>query len=222
MKAIVLAAGEGVRLRPLTETQPKGMLPLANRPILEHIVMQCAQAGLTEFTFVVGYQAQTIESYFQDGARWGVHIEYVSQREQLGTAHALDSLPERTRDRFLVVNGDSLLKASDIAWMAASEDMAMGVFHHDDPRHLGIVEAERERVVRILEKVEKPPSDLANAGLYLFTPDVFDAVARTPKSPRGEYELTDSLQMLIDQGKTVRCVRLSYWKELTYPCRPHS
>ncbi|MBI4289116.1 MAG: NTP transferase domain-containing protein [Chloroflexi bacterium] len=217
MRVIVLTAGEGVRLRPLTETQPKGMLPVANQPILEHIVTQCALIGLEEFTFVVGYQAQIIEDYFQDGARWGVHIEYASQRKQLGTAHALNSLPERERDRFLVINGDSLLKASDIGRIAASESICMGVIEHPNPRHLGVVETQGENVIRILEKVDKPPSNLANAGLYLFTPDIFDAVARTPRSARGEYEITDSLQMLINEGKTVRCVRLSYWRDLSYP-----
>lgn len=217
MKVIVLAAGEGVRLRPLTEMQPKGMLPIANRPILEHILIQCSLAGLRDFVFVVGYQAQTIETYFQDGAAWGVRIEYVSQRKQMGTAHALDSLPQKEKDRFLVVNGDALVKAIDIGRVVSSPDTAMGVIEHQNPRHLGVVQIEGERVVRILEKLEKPPSNLANAGVYLFTPEIFDALARTPKSPRGEYELTDSLQLLIDEGKTVRHIRLSYWKDMSYP-----
>lgn len=217
MKVVILAAGEGIRLRPLTETRPKVMLPLANRPILEHILIEATQAGLRDFIFVVGYQAQTIEDYFQDGFNWGVHIEYAVQRKQLGTAHAISALGRLGNGRFMVINGDSLVKAQDIARVAASAEITMGVIEHKDPRHLGVVETEGSRVLRIHEKMDKPPSDLANAGLYLFTPDIFGAVARTPKSPRGEYELTDSLQLLINEGKIVNHIRLGYWRDLSYP-----
>lgn len=217
MKTVILAAGEGVRLRPLTETMPKVMLPLANRPILEHILTEAAQAGLKEFIFIVGYQAQTIEQYFRDGANWGVHIEYVSQRKQLGTAHALRTLTQLGNEPFVVINGDSPVKTLDIKCIAASEHIAMGVIKHPNPKHLGVVETEGDRVVRIHEKKENPPSNLANAGLYLFTPDIFPALLRTEKSPRGEYELTDSLQLLIDEGIIVRFVTIGYWQDLSYP-----
>lgn len=217
MKAVILAAGEGLRLRPLTETRPKVMLPLANRPILEHIVIEAAQAGFREFVFVVGYQARTIEAYFRDGARWGVHIEYVSQRKQLGTAHALGAVGGLGGDKFLVLNGDALVKASDIGRVAASDQVTLGVIEHAHPQHLGVVETEGDRVIRIHEKRERPPSNWVNAGVYLFTPDIFNALARTSKSPRGEYEITDSLQLLIDEGNIVNCFRLGYWRDLSYP-----
>ncbi len=217
MKVVILAAGQGVRLHPLTETQPKVMLPLANRPVLEHIMVEAIRAGFRDFVFVVGYRSHAIEAYFQDGARWSAHIEYVTQPQQLGTAHALSTLAGMVADRFLVINGDSLVKAPDIGRVAASDRIALGVIEHRDPRHLGVVSIEGGRIVRIHEKMENPPSNLANAGLYLFTPDIFSALARTRKSPRGEYELTASLQLLIDEGQVVSHTHLEYWKDLTYP-----
>lgn len=217
MKIVILAAGEGIRLRPLTETRPKVMLPLANKPILEHILTESVQAGLNDFIFIVGYQSQTIEDYFRDGARWGVHIEYISQRKQLGTAHALRTLTELGNERFVVINGDSPVKSADIKQVATSEYIAMGVIEQPDPKHLGVVEVEGNRVVRIHEKKEPPPSKLANAGLYLFTPDIFPALFKTEKSPRGEYEITDSLQLLINEGKIVLHVKIGYWQDLSYP-----
>ncbi|MDP2952405.1 MAG: sugar phosphate nucleotidyltransferase [Chloroflexota bacterium] len=217
MKAVVLAAGVGTRMRPLTYARPKVMLPLANRPLLEHLLLEIKKAGIGEFLLVVGYCAQKVQDYFGDGSRWGVKIDYAFQRRQSGTADALRQAEGWTQEPFLLLNGDVLVKEGDIARVVAGPGMAMGVIEVSDPAEKGVVEVEGDRVMRIHEKSPNPPSRLANAGVYLLTRDIFPALARVPKSPRGEYELTDSLQAVIDEGCPIFHRRLDYWQDLSYP-----
>ncbi|MBI2979696.1 MAG: NTP transferase domain-containing protein [Chloroflexi bacterium] len=217
MKAVILAAGEGSRMRPLTYTRPKVMLPIANKPILEHLLIEVAKAGIKQFIFIVGYHDERVRDYFGDGDKWGVNIEYCSQRKQLGTADALRMVDGLIDAKFLMVNGDIIVTEKEISRLARRRDNTMGVVEVEDTRGLGLIEVNRNRVVRIYEKVAKPPSHIANAGLYLFTPEIFTAVSRTPKSSRGEYELTDSLQWLIDQGRPVSYQKMAYWLDLSYP-----
>ena len=112
-KAVILAAGEGKRMRPLTYTRPKGMLPIANKPILEHILLEIKKTGITDFIFIIGYQGQEISNYFGSGDKWGVNIEYFRQINQLGTSDAIRILRGVINDSFLLVNGDSLLNHQD-------------------------------------------------------------------------------------------------------------
>ena len=217
MKAVILAAGEGNRMRPLTYTRPKVMLPIANRPILEHLVIEMKKAGIKQFTFVVGYHGETIRQHFGDGARWGVSIDYVPQRKQLGTAHAVKMVEGFVKGKFLLANGDVLLKVDDIKKILAKDNIALSLIEVEDTRDLGVVELAGDKVKAIHEKVDKPPSKLVNAGVYLLTPDIFPAIARTEKSPRGEYELTDSLQILLGDGRPVSGVKIDHWLNLSYP-----
>ena len=142
MKAVVLAAGEGVRMYPLTDTRPKVMLPVADRPIVEHLLLSLREAGIEDFVFIVGYRAETVRDYFGSGGEWGVKIEYITQRRQRGTAHALRQIKGLGAEKFLLVNGDILLKGSDIARVLARDTVTMGVAEVDDPRGLGVVEVE--------------------------------------------------------------------------------
>jgi len=217
LKAVILAAGEGSRMRPLTYTRPKVMLPIANKPVLEHLLIEASAAGIGEFIFVVGYHDEAVLDYFGDGSKWSVRIDYVKQRRQLGTADALKMVADLTEGIFLLMNGDMVIGRQDIAEMAGSEDTTLAVIEVSDPRGLGVVEAGGGRVVRIYEKEENPPSRLANAGLYLLTPEIFDAIARTVKSPRGEYELTDSLTLLIEAGHNIGCHTIGQWLDISYP-----
>jgi len=217
LKAVILAAGEGNRMRPLTYTRPKVMLPIANKPILEHLLIEVREAGIKEFVFIVGYHDEQVRDYFGNGRKWGVSIEYCIQRRQSGTADALRVVEGVVDSNFLMINGDVLVKRRDIKSVAGSEKTTVSVIEVADTKGLGLVEAKRGRVVRIHEKVEKPPSNLANAGLYLFTPEIFEAISRTPKSPRGEFEITDSLQMMIDGGQYISCKKIGYWLDLSYP-----
>lgn len=217
MKAVILAAGEGSRMRPLTFTRPKVMLPIAGKPILEHLLLEVSAAGITEFILVVGYHDEQVRSYFADGARWGLKISYCQQTRQLGTAHALKQLEKQLQADFLVMNGDILAKSADIAALAASSETTLGVFEASDPSRLGVLEIDGSRVKRIHEKSANPPTNLANAGLYFFTPRIFAAINNTPLSLRGEYEITASIQMLIDSGLAVGYRPLTYWQDVSYP-----
>lgn len=217
MKAVILAAGEGNRMRPLTYTKPKVMLPIANKPILEHLLIEAEKAGIKQFIFIVGYHDEQVRQYFDDGGRWRVSIEYSTQRKQQGTADALRMVAGLVDENFLMVNGDVIVNEKEIKRLASQNGTTMTVVEVEDTRGLGLVEVDGDKVVRIHEKVAKPPSRLANAGVYLFTPEIFTAIAQTAKSPRGEYELTDSLQRLIDQGGSVSYQRIESWLDLSYP-----
>lgn len=217
MKAVILAAGEGQRMRPLTANRPKVMLPIAGKPILEHLLVELQAAGIADFIFVVGYGEKQVRSYFGDGGKWGVKIAYSVQRKQLGTADAIRMAGEVVDGNFLVINGDIIVNRADIKRLLKSTHNTISVIEVKDPHGLGIVELAKDRVVKILEKPKKPPTLMANAGLYLFTPEVFDAIAKTEKSPRGEYEITDSLQILMAGKDGLRYVEIKSWLDLSYP-----
>ncbi|MFC2038535.1 bifunctional sugar-1-phosphate nucleotidylyltransferase/acetyltransferase [Chloroflexota bacterium] len=217
MKAIILAAGEGSRMQPLTSNRPKVMLPIANKPIIEHLLIEAREAGIRDFIFIVGYHDEQIRDYFGAGSKWDVNIEYATQRNQLGTADAVRMVAGLIDDNFLMMNGDIIVGRNDIQNLAAGSGITMSLFTVENTEGLGLVEVEEDRVIRIHEKVGKPPSNLANAGLYLFTPEIFEAIAKTPTSQRGEYEITDSLQLIIDNGGDVGYRKIEYWLDTSFP-----
>jgi len=212
-----LAAGEGNRMRPLTYTRPKAMLPIANKPILEHLVIQAREASIREFVFIVGYHDEQVRDYFGNGEKWGVTIEYCTQKRQLGTADALRMAESLIDGNFLAINGDIVVNQKDIHSLTRKRNNTLSVIKVESGRDLGMVALSGDRVVHIYEKAEKPPSFMANAALYLFTPDIFDAISKTSKSPRGEYEITDSLQLMIESGYHISYQEISYWLDLSYP-----
>jgi len=204
MRAVILAAGEGTRMRPLTENRPKVMLPIANRPMLEYTIMEARQAGITDFVLIVGYRKEAIIGYFGDGSRFGVHIDYVTQEKQSGTGHAFGMAAQICDDRFIALNGDVTVRADHLKkLLSRRDDAVITVKEVADPRSFGVIETSGSNVVRIVEKSPNPPTNLANAGIYLFDPCIFEAIEKTPLSPRGEIEITDSLQYLIDTGHTI-------------------
>jgi len=219
MKAVFLAAGEGQRMHPLTYTRPKVMLPIANKPILEHLLIETKAAGINEFIIIVGYHDEQIRKHFGNGDRMGINIDYVTQRKQLGTADALRMVEGMVDGNFLMMNGDNIVGQQDIKKLVDCIDVTMSLVEVKNTQNLGLVETDEDEVVRIYEKIEKPkpPSNLANAGLYLFTQAIFSAVSQTSTSTRGEYEITDSIQLLIDQGNTVSYQKIDYWLDLSYP-----
>ena len=204
-------------MRPLTANRPKVMLPIASKPILEHLLIEVKEAGIGEFIFVVGYCEQQVRSYFGDGGKWGVKVAYSEQRKQLGTADAIRVAGGVTDGNFLVINGDVIVNRADIKRLMKSTHNTMSVIEVKDPRGLGIVELASGKVVSIYEKSKNPPTLMANTGMYLFTPEIFDAIARTEKSPRGEYEITDSLKILMGQKTGLRYVEIKSWLDLSYP-----
>jgi len=217
MKVVILAAGEGSRMHPLTYTRPKAMLPIANKPILEHLVIEVAEAGIKDFVFVVGYHDEQVREYFGNGERWGLKMEYVTQRKPLGTADAVKAIKPLIKGNFLVMNGDIIASRRDIAKLAVRKNNTLGVREVKDVSGLGVVEIEDGNVVNICEKTENPPSNMANTGLYLFTTDIFEAIEKTPESVRGEYEITASLQLMLEQGIKIGYQQIEYWLDCSYP-----
>ena len=216
MQCVVLAAGEGKRMRPLTARRPKVMLPIANRPIMEHLVVAARDAGITDFVFVVGYFEREIRNHFGDGSSLGVKITYVTQRHQLGTADALRATAGMVNGRFLLLNGDMVLKRSDIERFCRMSVPCMGIHETDHPEDYGVVTVEGGRITRLEEKSERPKSNLINAGAYLFDPDIFDLLAGVKISGRGEFELTDALESYIREG-TLAAHPLDYWLDVGQP-----
>ena len=204
-------------MRPLTHSRPKVMLPIANKPILEHLLTQVRDAGIGEIVLVVGYCDDQVRSYFGNGGKWGVQIEYCTQRKQLGTANALEQARGLIDGPCLMLNGDIIVDQADIQGLTRMTNNTISVVEVQETSELGVVELEKDRVVHIYEKTRGLPFTTANSGMYLFTPDIFSAIAQTPKSPRGEYEITTTLQMKINKGEPVSCHRIERWLDLSYP-----
>lgn len=219
MKAVVLVAGKGTRMEPLTSGCPKVMLQVANKPILEHILNSAIEAGIEGFVFITGYLEEQIKEYFGDGSKWGVSIEYVQQKEQLGTANAIGCAKGYVEGAFLVLNGDMLIGQEDLKiLLSRTEEAVICVKEVENPSDFGVLETENNRVIRIIEKPKNPPTNLANAGIYLFRESIFDFIDRTRASVRNELEITDSIQMLIDSGVAVGYSSLEgRWIDIGYP-----
>jgi len=217
LKAVILAAGEGHRMRPLTSHRPKVMLPIGNKPIMEHLLIEAKAGGITQFVFVVGYCDEQVREYFGNGEKWGVSIAYSEQRKQLGTADAIRNVEGAVDGNFLVINGDVIIGRDDIKRLRTRKTSTMSVIEVKDPRGLGMVELSGGKVINIYEKTAAPPTIMANTGLYLFTPQIFEAIAKTEKSPRGEYEITDSLKILMAADKGLHYQEITSWLDLSYP-----
>jgi len=215
MQSIILAAGEGSRMRPLTANTPKVMLPVACKPLLEEIILRAIDAGSDRFVIVVGYQADRVRSHFGDGSRLGVRIEYAVQERQLGTGHALMAAESNASDHFLVLNGDVLPDTDSLRAMSR-EDAAVSAIRVDDPTRYGVFLEENGIFKSVVEKSPEPPSNLANAGIYVLNRSVFDALRAMPLSERGEYELTDALNSLAAR-ETIKIVNLKSWLEIGRP-----
>ena len=218
MKALILAAGEGKRMRPLTYERPKVMLPIAGKPIIEHLLEEVKEVGIDDFIFVVGYHDETIRGYFGNGERWDINLEYVTQKTQLGTSDALQKAEELVENQFLMLNGDTIVSAKDIKKVINNGvNMVLGVIEVENPEDYGVVETEGGRITEIHEKMRVPISNLVNAGVYALDESIFGVLQKTDKSKRGEFELTDSLQLLIESGETLLWEKIEHWLDLSYP-----
>jgi len=213
MKAIILAAGEGTRIRPLSASLPKPMLPVADRPLAAHAADAAVRAGADELILVVGYEADAVREYF--GAEYaGVPVSYAVQDEQAGTADAVRAAREHLDGRFVVLNGDNLYEPAAVESLFDAGP-AIGAVRVDDPSNYGVLSAEDGLVTDIVEKPADPSTDLANAGAY-----AFPAPARewldVPASERGEHEITDVLARVLDEYD-VTAVEMDRWLDVGRP-----
>ncbi|MCU1351755.1 MAG: glucose-phosphate thymidylylransferase, long form [Acidimicrobiales bacterium] len=232
MKGLILAGGTGSRLRPITHTGAKQLVPVANTPILFYGLQHLADAGITEVGIVVGDTAAEIMAAVGDGSTWGLQVTYLPQDAPLGLAHAVLISRDFLGDEdFVMYLGDNLLRDGVVeftrrftAARTAPAAMALDGDHQEpcaaqillavvpDPQRFGVAEIGPDgSVVRLVEKPEDPPSDLALVGVYLFDHHIHDAVRAIEPSERGELEITDAIQWLIDQGHRVSHEVLDGW-----------
>ncbi len=221
MKAVILAAGEGTRMRPLTANLPKPLLPVAGKPFLRHTLEAVARAGVKEVTVLIGWQGHRIRESFGHGEGLGLSIDYEEQSQRLGTAHAIGQLRGHLDGPFLTIYGDVVVSGDALEDLVAYHKEVgapvMSLAEVADPRPFGVVEVDDGRVVGLEEKPRRPKSHLINAGVYVFDTDLFPLIDKTPKSPRGEYEITDTLRMMISRS-TVHAFRLpGEWLDVGRP-----
>ena len=217
MKAVLLAAGEGVRLLPITATRPKHLIKLAGKPILQFCLEAVKKAGITEVLIVTHYMGDLVRQYFGNGETLGLQISYAEQEKILGTGNATEVSESYVNGDFVLIYGDLLFGSRTVAKILQSYEhgktsAVMGVVPVDKPESYGIIEFDDlKKVKRIVEKpaAGEAPSNLANAGVYVFSQEIFNKIRQTKNSIRGEVELTDAITMLASEGKTVMAVELS-------------
>jgi len=224
LKAAILAAGRGERLWPLAEKNPKHLLPIAGEPLLQRTVRALVQAGVRDIVMVVQFEAEKIKNFFGDGQRLGCKIRYVKQKTLGGTADAVRTCENELegQDRFLIVYGDNYYneKALDkFVSSSKSKDLLMGAAEVKDPSRFGTLQVRKGNIVSIREKVASGNVGVVNAGIYVLDNSIFSAIRKTRKSRRGEFELTDSLSLLLADGRRIRTIPFGKgeWVGISYP-----
>lgn len=208
MKGLILAAGKGSRLYPVTHVIPKPLLPLANRMTLEYAFDKLKEMGITEIGVVVGENEQSMKSALGDGSQFGVSLTYVRQPEPKGLAHAVSFAKDFIAgDPFVLYLGDAMYSGTFSHLRKQFEESGSAnlnlVGEVEDPSRFGVANVEGDRIVKLVEKPKVPESNLVMAGLYFFGPEIWSIFPDLQPSGRGEYEITDAIQMLIDRGHTV-------------------
>jgi len=224
MDAVVLAAGEGTRLRPLTEDKPKGMVEVDGQPILTHCFEQLVELGADQLVVVVGYLKERIIDHYGDEFQ-GVPITYTHQREQQGLAHALLTVEDHVDDDFMLMLGDNVFRANleDVV-RRHHEDRADAAFlveevPYEEASRYGVCDTnDYGEIVRVIEKPEEPPTNLVMTGFYTFTPAIFHACHLVQPSTRGEYEISEAIDLLLQSGRTIDAIGLEGWRvDIGYP-----
>jgi len=208
MKALILSGGKGTRLYPLTFTSAKQLIPVANKPVLFRVIEAIRDAGITHIGIVTGDTGPEIRAAVGDGGRWGVNIAFIPQEAPLGLAHAVkisrDFLGD---DRFVMFLGDNVIQGGIsplLRQFATSDSNAQIVLTRvAEPQHYGVAELENGRIKRLIEKPQQPPTNLALVGIYMFDQHVFEAVEAIQPSWRGELEITDAIQYLVEKNYAV-------------------
>lgn len=216
LKGLVLSGGAGTRLRPITHTSAKQLVPVANKPVLFYGLEALRDAGVTDIGIVVGDTQDEIEAAVGDGSELGISATYIRQEAPLGLAHAVLTAEEFLGDSsFVMYLGDNLLRDGITAlvdrFRRGECDALIQLQRVPDPESYGVAELDGDRVVRLVEKPAEPASDLALVGVYMFTPAIFDSAKAISPSARGELEITDAIQHLIDSGLRVDPHEVTGW-----------
>lgn len=210
-QAVILAAGEGQRLRPFTVNRPKVMLFIAGKPILQYVVEALAQNGIRDIVLIIGYRKEQVFDYMGSGEQFGVRLEYVTQDKQLGTAHALAQARGVINNEFLVLPGDNLIEAGTIAQFASMKPDAVLVKRVDNPGRYGVVSIERNLVKEIVEKPEEAKSNVVSTGIYAFSSEIFNFI-------EPELALPDAVNRMIAEGCSITARETDgTWLDAIYP-----
>ena len=224
MKGVILHGGAGTRLRPLTHTGPKQLIPIANKPMSLYAIEALREAGIRDIAIILGTIApEKVQEYYGDGGKFGVNITYINQGEPKGIAHAVKLTEYFVGDEpFVVFLADNILKGGiqemveDFEESKAAAEIAL--CHVRNPQSFGIADLKDGKIVRLIEKPKEPPSDLALVGIYFFRKPIFDAIRRLKPSWRNELEITDAIQTLLDDGLEVRHRLVKgWWKDTGLP-----
>jgi len=214
MKAVILAAGEGKRLRPFTETMPKVMLPVANKPVLEYVFDAVKNSGIDEIIVVVGYKKEVIMEYFKNYE--DIDITYVVQDKQLGTAHALLQAKKYINDSFIVLSGDNIIDQSSISKLIKDKSKhSILIKEHPHPSKYGVVFVEKNILKEIVEKPKEELGRFISTGIYKLPSSVFDDVEGL--ASQGVYALTSVVQLIVDRGENISTVTADLWRDIVYP-----
>ena len=216
MKGLILSGGKGMRLRPLTFTQAKQLVPVANKPVLFYGIEALRDAGIREIGIVVGDTKEEIKAAAGDGSAWGIRITYIEQEAPLGLAHAVKISRGFLGDEpFVMYLGDNILKSGIVSLVREFEEKKPNAMilltPVPDPQMFGVAELKDGRVVRLVEKPKEPKSNLALVGVYLFDPNIFEAVNSIQPSWRNELEITDAIQYLVEKGYVVQPHLVGGW-----------
>lgn len=225
MKTLVLAAGEGLRLRPLTSTTPKHLLPVGGKPLLHHILSSIREADCREVLIVIGYLGEKIKKAFGDGSEFNLKITYIWQRKWGGTGEAIRLAEDYIQNEdFAVYYGDLYVKPFTFKKILQTyrkrKTTTIGIVETDKPQNYGVVKIDRQnRLQDILEKPIRPPTNLISTGLYIFTPTIFSRLHKLTRTVRGEIEVTDAIRKLVADGEDVYVVKLSQqeWVDIGNP-----
>jgi UDP-N-acetylglucosamine diphosphorylase/glucosamine-1-phosphate N-acetyltransferase len=213
-KAVILAAGEGKRLRPFTETMPKVMLPVANKPLLEYVFDATRKSGIDEIVVVVGYKKEVIMEYFKDYK--DVKITYVTQDRQLGTAHALLQAKKHIKDSFIVLAGDNIIDPGSIAKLLKDQsEYSLLIKEHPHPSKYGVVFIENRSIRRIVEKPKEDVGKYISTGIYKLPRSVFTDIEQC--TSEGAHALSSVIQSLVDKGKHINTILAKSWMDIVYP-----
>jgi glucose-1-phosphate thymidylyltransferase len=224
MKGIILHGGHGTRLRPLTHTGPKQLLPIANKPMSQYCIESIKNTGINEIAIIVGgIGANKVKEYYGTGEDFGVKFTYISQDYPKGIAHAIQLCEDFVNnEKFLVFLGDNIIQ-KNIDYIAKSfensdADASILLCEVDNPSRFGIADVKDEKIIKIMEKPKDPPTNLAVTGIYFLTPKIFEIIKRLKPSWRNELEITDALQMLLQEGNKITYHTITdYWKDTGTP-----
>ena len=224
MKGVILHGGHGTRLRPLTHTGPKQLLPIANKPMSEYCVESIREAGITDIAIIIGgLGSNKVKEYYGNGENFGVNLTYIEQDYPKGIAHAVNLCKNFVNnEKFVVFLGDNIIQKSISQFAKNFEesnyDASILLCEVDNPSRFGIADVKDKKIIKIMEKPKNPPTNLAVTGIYFLTTKIFDIISRQKPSARNELEITDALEMLLKENDNISYDMITdYWKDTGTP-----